>query len=1160
MLTFKGYREYLSIPFDSTIHTIEMKVALDSSKTYIPLQKIPLAVKYNQYNEVDWTLGVYKEKQKYLGRAYFELNYPSYEIGIIGDYGIVNSPNTQSFAVAETLTEVNPDYIITLGDNTYETGTNAYDNTVGRLYQQFINPYIGVSGSGAEVNRFHPVIGNHDYFGGSYNQYLTFFPNTPRFYTFKKGNIQFFMLNSDINEPSGSTSSSDQATWLIQELSSSFNDLDVLWRIACFHHPYITSTTNAHSPTTRMDWPFASWGIDVCLSGHQHVYERLENNGIPFIINGLGGATLYSFTSVSADSKFRYADDHGYVILNSRGNKLTFSLYNKDGVLIPDTGSTTLPSCSIENGTFVMQKSTIPFSDRPFRLSDKYILSDPIPIFNGEIFNIMIRKNDPDELFEYNITDDIVPTLYDLWVQRREDGNVIFSSLTSDVFTKTYNYEFSNTGKLYFGNYQNSSSFVGQLDKILIYDTPIEDNTFNDHCNNINSYSYTGSFDTHESLYFRMNYDYPKDLSLSNPSVIINQNEIYSSSIWMEAYNFGTQAFSSSIDNCVIVSHSAYPYQFKEIPYNQTLTITSYGPNKFKNQKIQKQSFNLDVRLDPNDRSTYISNKFVSPDSNQIGLFADPNDYKNKDIFRYLGDFGVVSLIADPMQMYEDKYYPLKNIRETYNESGNKRTYYNEMFTLYKFYFDRSIFEIIKQLIPARNTILTGILIEPTVLERPKYQYKVISSEACDVEFTKSLVSCSVTSSQHVRPPSLSVNNFINSKGKVSSDLISVDFRTDKSIYSSQLYEHVPYFVTDISSQDPEYNSLLPKLQYVQDGWIKKYPDVGDIGNVEIHSDWPIPVQSYGPTGVPDTIPPININNTLPGCYFTGSGYYYLKNCHFYVKTNENISSIVTNLQKNVISAIDLSYIKLPTNNFNNVINQGIIKDIENYEELGVHCDDSGKIIETRLSGSISRFLIKNWTRQDLNFRKGEYSKPQSTISQSIYLYNTEVWKDPVYSSIIYTSSFTRPSVGNIYDVSNESIYSPNFTENGGVFVFYYDMGTFIGRPNSKRNDIYTTAKLDISNKFLYSTSSVDTGQYYETCKGYPRNHLIHKKITFTKESFPSHQSIDNIVSNIFNRYIKSRQTQDTTVDQSSLEDNSLPVQSINVSNINVVRTDNVLS
>jgi hypothetical protein len=87
-----------------------------------------------------------------------------------------------------------------------------------------------------------------------------------------------------------------------------------------------------------------------------------------------------------------------------------------------------------------------------------------------------------------------------------------------------------------------------------------------------------------------------------------------------------------------------------------------------------------------------------------------------------------MELIGDPSNLYESRYSDLKNKNVEYNSSGNKRTYFNEMLTIFKFYFDKSIFQVIKNVLPARANSYTGVVIEPTILERPKYQNRPITS------------------------------------------------------------------------------------------------------------------------------------------------------------------------------------------------------------------------------------------------------------------------------------------------------------------------------------------------------------------------------------------------------------------------------------------------
>jgi PKD repeat protein len=182
------------------------------------------------------------------------------------------------------------------------------------------------------------------------------------------------------------------------------------------------------------------------------------------------------------------------------------------------------------------------------------------------------------------------------------------------------------------------------------------------------------------------------------------------------------------------VSQSTYPWQFKVIEYPSTWGVSKYGPNRYRNEKVHHILQSVSARFDDKDTSTYIPRNNTSPDSNQIGFFTDPQDFHNKDVVRYFGNHDFMDDIGDPMNQYSSSYQALNIYRKQYatslNEYSGSRTLFNELITLYKLYFNRSIFEAIKNVVPARSNTLVGVLIEPSILERPKYPLKPIFSEA----------------------------------------------------------------------------------------------------------------------------------------------------------------------------------------------------------------------------------------------------------------------------------------------------------------------------------------------------------------------------------------------------------------------------------------------
>ena len=62
-------------------------------------------------------------------------------------------------------------------------------------------------------------------------------------------------------------------------------------RFVFFHHPPFC-TAQHDELADWMDLPFDKLGATAVFSGHQHVYERIMRNNMPYIVNGLGSSCL----------------------------------------------------------------------------------------------------------------------------------------------------------------------------------------------------------------------------------------------------------------------------------------------------------------------------------------------------------------------------------------------------------------------------------------------------------------------------------------------------------------------------------------------------------------------------------------------------------------------------------------------------------------------------------------------------------------------------------------------------------------------------------------------------------------------------------------------------------------------------------------------------
>ncbi len=245
---------------------------------------------------------------------------------VVGDYGQAGLP---AEAVARLVRRWAPDFIVTTGDNNYPRGeAGTIDGNIGRYYHAFIAPYRGRYGAGADRNRFFPVLGNHDWETAMGRPYLDYFtlPGNERYYEVRWGAVHLFLLNSNPGEPDGITADSRQARWLRERLRAS----TAPWRLVVLHHPPYSS--GLHGSTPAVQWPFAEWGATAVLAGHDHVYERIEREGILYFVNGLGGhPARYPFRAPVPGSRVRYRGNYGALWVEADSCRIVFQFVTVEG-------------------------------------------------------------------------------------------------------------------------------------------------------------------------------------------------------------------------------------------------------------------------------------------------------------------------------------------------------------------------------------------------------------------------------------------------------------------------------------------------------------------------------------------------------------------------------------------------------------------------------------------------------------------------------------------------------------------------------------------------------------------------------------------------------------------------------------------------------------
>ena len=253
----------------------------------------------------------------------------------IGNAGAVNS---NADAVAALVLGWDAEAILSAGGHT--DGTTAYDLAIGRNYYSMIEPYVGVYGEGAQENKFWPSLDDADYtLDSTLAAYKAFFkePNNGRYYDKCYGRIHFFFVDGSASDTDGNAYDSKQADWLRIKLMLSTS----AWKVVIVAKPPYSSSVvmfGAHQiavEDANLRWPFKAWGADLVLSGGAQDYERFLVDGLPYIVNGLGGMGLDATSPTPiTGSQLIYATTYGAGAIFVTPTSLTYNFYATDGTIV----------------------------------------------------------------------------------------------------------------------------------------------------------------------------------------------------------------------------------------------------------------------------------------------------------------------------------------------------------------------------------------------------------------------------------------------------------------------------------------------------------------------------------------------------------------------------------------------------------------------------------------------------------------------------------------------------------------------------------------------------------------------------------------------------------------------------------------------------------
>jgi predicted phosphodiesterase len=187
------------------------------------------------------------------------------------------------------------------------------------VLDKFANPFGPLLNAGV---RFYAALGNHD--DQTYLSYKLWNMGGARYYTFTRNRVQFFVLDSNRLDP-------PQVAWITDALKNSQAD----WRICYLHHPlYSDGSTHGSQDRVRavVEPIFVQYGVNVVLSGHDHIYERIKpQKGIVYFVTGGAGPVRKGNTKPSEMTAAYFDQDRSFMIAEIQGDDLFFQAISRTG-------------------------------------------------------------------------------------------------------------------------------------------------------------------------------------------------------------------------------------------------------------------------------------------------------------------------------------------------------------------------------------------------------------------------------------------------------------------------------------------------------------------------------------------------------------------------------------------------------------------------------------------------------------------------------------------------------------------------------------------------------------------------------------------------------------------------------------------------------------
>ena len=314
--------------------------------------------------------------------------------------------------------------------------------------------------------------------------------------------------------------------------------------------------------------------------------------------------------------------------------------------------------------------------------SANIISSSNLDLFDGDFWNIMIATGSIN-----------TGTLY---VRKFAEKEMIYSDTKTGTLL---NSDFAVGKTFNIGNID----FIGELQEVRFWATSPTEGDFEQHVKYPNSIAITNG-----TPYDDLSTQY----AFANP-----ENLFFSASIWdskpnqKEANNGVATGFISVTD---------YPYNYTTSSVLISPMTPSLGYNVSSNKtRIESNTIISGMNLGPDVSAEIRAYDYAPIDSPRVGVFFSLTNLINERIIQVYSNENYDNYIGDPASKFKNYYPELRQANEDFWNNYAPTMSISD-YLKYVNIYDSSLFDTIRDSLPARTKKDVGILIEPHILQRSR--------------------------------------------------------------------------------------------------------------------------------------------------------------------------------------------------------------------------------------------------------------------------------------------------------------------------------------------------------------------------------------------------------------------------------------------------------